>query len=93
MELFLLSILIIFSPKNLKRVKLFGLLICRMRFEVVVVVVVVIGIVVWLEYFILFFFIFFIFKKFYFIFKFYIIVLVLPNIKMNPPQVYMCSPP
>jgi len=37
-------------------------------------------------YFILFFF------KFYFIFKLYIIVLVLPNIKMNPPQVYMCSP-
>ena len=30
---------------------------------------------------------------FYFIFKLYIIVLVLPNIKMNPPQVYMCSPP
>ena len=28
--------------------------------------------------------------KFYFIFKLYIIVLVLPNIKMNPPQVYMC---
>ena len=28
-----------------------------------------------------------------FIFKLYIIVLVLPNIKMNPPQVYMCSPP
>ena len=28
----------------------------------------------------------------YFIFKLYIIVLVLPNIKMNPPQVYMCSP-
>ena len=27
-----------------------------------------------------------------FIFKLYIIVLVLPNIKMNPPQVYMCSP-
>ena len=27
--------------------------------------------------------------KFYFIFKLYIIVLVLPNIKMNPPQVYM----
>ena len=25
-------------------------------------------------------------------FKIYIIVLVLPNIKMNPPQVYMCSP-
>ena len=34
----------------------------------------------------------FIFLKFYFIFKLYIIVLVLPNIKMNPPQVYMCSP-
>ena len=30
--------------------------------------------------------------KFYFIFKLYNIVLVLPNIKMNPPQVYMCSP-
>ena len=27
-----------------------------------------------------------------FIFKLYITVLVLPNIKMNPPQVYMCSP-
>ena len=33
-----------------------------------------------------------IFLKFYFIFKFYIIVLVLPNIKMSPPQVYMCYP-
>ena len=33
-----------------------------------------------------------IFFLFYFIFKLYIIVLVLPNIKMNPPQVYMCSP-
>ena len=32
------------------------------------------------------------FFKFNFIFKLYIIVLVLPNIKMNPPQVYMCSP-
>ena len=32
------------------------------------------------------------FLKFFFIFKLYIIVLVLPNIKMNPPQVYMCSP-
>ena len=33
-------------------------------------------------------------KRFFFnlIFKLYIIVLVLPNIKMNPPQVYMCSP-
>ena len=29
---------------------------------------------------------------FFFIFKVYIIVLDLPNIKMNPPQVYMCSP-
>ena len=27
-----------------------------------------------------------------FFFKLYIIVLVLPNIKMNPSQVYMCSP-
>ena len=34
----------------------------------------------------------FYFFKFYFIFKLYITVLVLPNIKMNPPQVYMCSP-
>ena len=30
--------------------------------------------------------------KFYFIFILYKIVLVLPNMKMNPPQVYMCSP-
>ena len=30
--------------------------------------------------------------SFFFFFKLYIIVLVLPNIKMNPPQVYMCSP-
>ena len=29
---------------------------------------------------------------FYFISKLYNIVLVLPNIEMNPPQVYMCSP-
>ena len=29
------------------------------------------------------------FFKFYFIFNLYSIVLVLPNIKMNPPQVYM----
>ena len=29
----------------------------------------------------------FFFFKFYFILKLYIIVLVLPNIKMNPPQV------
>ena len=32
------------------------------------------------------------FFKFYFIFKNYNIVLVLPNIEMNPPQVYLCSP-
>ena len=32
------------------------------------------------------------FFKFYFIFKLYITVLVLPNIKTNPPQVYTCSP-
>ena len=42
--------------------------------------------------FILFYFIY-LFFKFYFIFKLYITVLVLPNIKMNPPQVYMCAPP
>ena len=30
--------------------------------------------------------------KFYFIFKLYNIVLVLPNIEMNLPQVYTCSP-
>ena len=29
--------------------------------------------------------------KYLFIFKLYIIVLVLPNIKMNPPQVYMLA--
>ena len=34
---------------------------------------------------------FFFFYFFNFIFKLYIIVLVLPNIKMNLPQVYMCS--
>ena len=41
-----------------------------------------------------FFFLFFIylFFKFYFIFKLYNIVLVLPYINMNPPQVYTCSP-
>ena len=38
------------------------------------------------------FFIFLFFIFFNFIFKLYNIVLVLPNIKMNPPQVYMCSP-
>ena len=35
------------------------------------------------------FFVFLIFFKFYFIFKLYNIVLVLPNIEMNPPQVYV----
>ena len=30
------------------------------------------------------------FFKFYFIFKLYNIILVLPNIEMNPPQVYLC---
>ena len=37
-------------------------------------------------------FLYIIFFKFYFIFKLHIIVLVLPNIKMNPPQVleYSC---
>ena len=39
----------------------------------------------------LFFFVTFFFK-FYFIFILYKIVLVLTNIKMNPPQVCMCSP-
>ena len=38
----------------------------------------------------IFFFLFFF--EFYFIFKLYIIVLDLPNIKMIPPQEYMCSP-
>ena len=38
-----------------------------------------------------FFFFYFFFFKFYFIFKLNITVLDLPNIKMNPPQVYMCS--
>ena len=32
---------------------------------------------------------FFLFFKFYFIFKLYITVLDLPNIKMNPPQVHL----
>jgi len=40
----------------------------------------------------LFFFLFKCFFFYFFIFKLYIIVLVLPNIKMNPPQAYMCSP-
>ena len=37
-------------------------------------------------------FIYYYFFKFYFTFKLYTIVLVLPSIKMNLPQVYMCSP-
>ena len=37
-------------------------------------------------------FLFVCFFKFYFIFKLYNIVLILPNIEMNPPQVYLCSP-
>ena len=36
--------------------------------------------------------VFFWFILFYFIFKLYNIALVLPNIEMNPPQVYLCSP-
>ena len=40
----------------------------------------------------LFFFLLLVFFFFYFIFKLYITGLDLPNIKMNPPQVYMCSP-
>ena len=32
------------------------------------------------------------FLKIFFIFKLDNIILVLPNIEMNPPQVYMCSP-
>ena len=54
---------------------------------------VVSGVIVYRAFFFflfLFFPFFFSLYKFYFIFKLYIIVLVLPNIKMNPPQVYMC---
>ena len=40
----------------------------------------------------LFFYIYITVFEFYFIFKLYITVLVLPNIKMNPPQVHTCSP-
>ena len=45
-----------------------------------------------LTFFSFFFYHFYYVFLFYFIFKLYIIVLVLPNIKMNPPQVYVCSP-
>ena len=34
----------------------------------------------------------FLFFFFNFIFKLYILVLVLSNIKVNPPQAHMCSP-
>ena len=44
-----------------------------------------------LRFFFFFFFIY-LFFKFYFIFKLHNIVLVLPHIEMNPPQVYLCSP-
>ena len=48
---------------------------------------------IWICYHHQFFFVFFLcVYLFFFFFKLYIIVLVLPNIKMNPPQVYMCSP-
>ena len=43
-------------------------------------------------YLFIYFYLFFNFFKFYFIFKLYNIVLVLPNIEMNLPQVYMCFP-
>ena len=39
-----------------------------------------------------FLFLFFLVVPMAYFFKLYIIVLVLPNTKMNPPQVYMCSP-
>ena len=41
--------------------------------------------------FFLIFYLFLNFFKFYFIFKLYKIVLVLTNIKINPPQVYILS--
>ena len=40
------------------------------------------------EWYFIYLFIFNFFFKFYFIFKLYNVVLVLPNIEMNPPQVY-----
>ena len=50
------------------------------------------GIFLFICFNLLFFFFKWFLKKFYFIFKLYVIVLVLSNIKMNLPQVYMCSP-
>ena len=47
--------------------------------------------VVFVFWFLMFLLLYFFFN-FILFFKLYIIVLVLPNIKMNPPQVYMCSP-
>ena len=43
-----------------------------------------------LHFFVVVVFVFFV-LQFYFIFKLYIFVLVLPNIKMNPPQVYIST--
>ena len=48
--------------------------------------------IIFLSFFLIYFFYYLFFFKFYFIFKLYKIVLVLPNVKMNLPQVYMCSP-
>jgi len=48
---------------------------------------------IWIQFTQIFYFFNFLnFIFFNFIFKPYNIVLVLPNIEMNPPQVYMCSP-
>ena len=48
--------------------------------------------IIFLSFFLIYFFYYLFFFKFYFIFKLYKIVLVLPNVKMNLPQVYMYSP-
>ena len=45
-----------------------------------------------LAFFLLILWIYFFYFFLIFIFKLYIIVLVLPNIKLNPPRVYMCPP-
>ena len=58
--------------------------------RITTVIIIIFFLLFILEWKILFYFIFFNF--FFFIFKLYIFVLVLPNIKMNPPRVYMCSP-
>ena len=54
--------------------------------------IVTLGNIITLSKILFIFFFYFLFFKFYFIFKLNITVLDLPNIKMNPPQVYMCSP-